>query len=526
MARFSVDHLTTANPNAMPQELDDNTDCTEVPETPKPSSGGFLRRLLGLLQDAAVYGMGGVLGQLANFLLLPLYLQFLTKADYGVLGMLAVVNVVFQPLAQVGMRAATFRFFSLANTPDERREVLTTGALSIFLTTTTLLVLGLLGTRYIALAIGNVAPVDLIRLTLLASACSALAEAPYAVLRAARRVKMAASFNLFSLLLSICASILFVVVLQWGVKGAVLGTLVGESVTAVALYIATRTSFGANLNFSRWRNMLLWGAPFVPHHLQAAGIEQLGIYLTGTMLGAGETGAYNIALKLSVPLSFTVNTIQKGWVAYKYHIYSAEPEPKQVFRSIVTYYFAGICYLWVGIALWGPELLRVMTPIEFHEAGPLIAAVAAVNLGRGMYFMLGTGLEFSENTRYAPLISLVGLITTAVAAFTLTHYYGAMGAAVGTSIGWAAMTAMHYYVSWRLFPIRYDWGALLMLGCAAGAFVAAGYFMQALLPIPRIAADVILSLAFPAVALAILARSESERQRILYLVQQARQAIG
>jgi O-antigen/teichoic acid export membrane protein len=492
----------------------------------KPSSGSFLSRLLGLLQDAAVYGIGGALGRLVNFLLLPLYTRFLTPEDYGVMAMLMVVGVVFEPLARMGMLPAIFRFFSLAKTPEERQAVLSTGACSVLGTTAVLLTAGLLSAHVIAGLIGNEASVGLIRLTLISSSCSTLAAVPFAALRAARRVKMAAGFNLASLLLSIIASINFVVVLEWGVLGVVAGTLVGESTTAVGLYIATHKSFRWLFDAALWKSMLRWGAPFIPHHLQAAGVEYFGIYMVGTMLGAAEAGFYNIAIKLAVPLSFTVDTIQKAWVAYKFHIYSVEQDPKRVFRSIVTYYFAGISYLWVGIAVWSPELLRLMTAPAFHQAGPLIAVVALVSIARGMYFMLGTGMEFSEKTKQAPLISLAGLVTTVISALVLISTFGAMGAAAATTLGWTAMAILFYYFSYVRFPIRYDWGALFLLACAASVCVLGGHFSQSLPPLSRIAVGLGLSAAYPAVALLILSRSASERQRVLQLLRRARKAPG
>jgi O-antigen/teichoic acid export membrane protein len=510
----------------MTSETVDNTQPSGAAPEEQPSGGGFLRRLGGLLQDAAVYGMGGALSQLVNFLLLPLYTRFLTPEDYGVMAMLAIVNVVYQPLAQVGMRAAVFRFYALAKSPDERQAALTTGAASIAATSIALMALGLVGAGLIGRAIGNEASVGLIRLTLVASMFSTLAEAPYAALRASRRVKMAAGFNLASLLMGIAASIFFVAGLELGVLGVVLGTLVGESLTAVALYAATHDSFRMLFDAALWKSMLRWGAPFLPHHLLATGVDYFGIYMVGMMLGAGEQGLYRIAMMLATPLTFAVNTIQKAWVAYKFHIYSQDQEPKQVFRSIVTYYFAGISYLWVGIALWSPELLRLMTTPAFHAAGPLIAMVALVSVARGMYFMLGTGLEFSENTKGVPLISLVGLVTTVVAAFVWVERLGAVGAAVATTLGWVAMATMFYYLSYRRFPIRYDWGTLVALSVAAVACVVAGYFGQALPPLSRIAAGVGLSLAYPAAALVILSRSSSERERILHLLKRARRATG
>lgn len=481
----------------------------------------MLRRLLELLKDTAAYGVSGALSQLINFLLLPLYTRFLTPADYGVMAMLTIVGALYEPLARMGMLPSIFRFFSLAETPEDQRTTLSTGAVSVVVSTALLLVVALAGADLISLAIGGTS-VLLIRLTLVSSSFSTLGAVPFAAMRAARRTKMAASFNVARLLAAILASVVFVVWLQLGVLGVVLGTLIGESLAAVAMFVATRSDFQWVFDRARWKAMFSWGLPFVPHHLQAVGVDFFGIYLVGAMLGIKEAGLYNVAVKLAIPLSFVVNTIQKAWGAYKFHVYKVDSNPKQVFRSIVTYYFAGISYLWVGIAVWSPELLRLMTTPQFHDAGPLIAVVAIISITRGMYFMAGTGLEFSDNVKIAPLISLAGLVTIVIAGYTLTSEFGPMGAAIGSSLSWAVMAALLFYFAHVRFPIDYDWVSMACLLGTAVAFVLVGHFAQGLLPVARIAVGLVLSLAYPAVALLILSRSPTERERIMHLIVLAR----
>ena len=49
-------------------------------------------RLRELMQHTAIYGLGPVLGQVAAFLLLPLYTNLLSPADYGVLEIILLVG--------------------------------------------------------------------------------------------------------------------------------------------------------------------------------------------------------------------------------------------------------------------------------------------------------------------------------------------------------------------------------------------------------------------------------------------------
>src|SRR4051794_4564013 len=102
----------------------------------------MLRKLLSLLSDVAVYGVSSLLGQVIGFLLLPLYTRYLTPKDQGVVAMMAIVTLLFGPLANLGMTNAIFRRFNLEKAPGERRRVLSSGLVSVLVSSLALLVVG------------------------------------------------------------------------------------------------------------------------------------------------------------------------------------------------------------------------------------------------------------------------------------------------------------------------------------------------------------------------------------------------
>ena len=51
-----------------------------------------MSKLRELSKGTAIYGSGEVAVQILNFLLLPLYVDYLTKADYGIIALLATVE--------------------------------------------------------------------------------------------------------------------------------------------------------------------------------------------------------------------------------------------------------------------------------------------------------------------------------------------------------------------------------------------------------------------------------------------------
>jgi O-antigen/teichoic acid export membrane protein len=485
----------------------------------------MFRKLLSLLSDTLTYGASSLIGQVLSFLLLPLYTRYLNVTQFGIIGMLIVVMLLFGPLANLGMTNAIFRRYSLSKDEKTRANVLGTGLASVIASSLIVLGISVLAAAPIAeFVVGDVATANLVRLTLLSAAISAIAAVPRAILRAGRRVRLVGLLNIAQLLFTTIPTICFVVFWEQGVLGVVLGTLVGEALSAVAAFVCTLGYVRAQFNLPTWREMLSYGLPFVPHHVQAVALALFGQYMVREMLGLGEAGLFHTASRFATPLAFVVNSVQNSWVAYKFQIHAEDDDPKAFFRSTFIYYVAGISYLWVGVSLWGPEMVRLMTTDGFHPAALLVWAVSLVPLAQGIYFMSGTGMELSDNTRPLPLISLAGLLTVVVGAYLLIPLIGALGAALATALGWVVMSVVMFFFARRRFAIEYDWPTIGCFVLLAATCVGIGVLAQDQGLAVRLACALAISLAYPLAAFMLLLRSREERHRMQILLTKFRLA--
>ena len=89
--------------NAEPTALSNAAAATAPRDTRPPLRAGLRARLTDLLSDAAIYGASSMLGQVIGFLLLPLYTDFLSERQYGILAMLAIVTMLFGGLGSAAM---------------------------------------------------------------------------------------------------------------------------------------------------------------------------------------------------------------------------------------------------------------------------------------------------------------------------------------------------------------------------------------------------------------------------------------
>ena len=94
----------------------------------------MLKSLRDLIKDSLTYGASGLLGQLIGFLLLPLYTQYLTPRDYGILALVIFIPQFFTPISSMGITNAIFRRYNFHNEEEKRKSSLFTANLSILIT--------------------------------------------------------------------------------------------------------------------------------------------------------------------------------------------------------------------------------------------------------------------------------------------------------------------------------------------------------------------------------------------------------
>lgn len=414
------------------------------------------------------------------------------------------------------MTNAIFRRFNQVQDVEERQQVLSTGLVSVAASASVLCALGLLGAEPLTrLLIGSAeSGVLLVQLTLATALLTTLGEVPFVTLRADRRVKTIAVLNLVRLAVTVALTIWLVVVREMGVLGFVVALLASALVFVAVEFGLTWRAFRAAARASTWRTMARYGLPFVPQHVQAVGLAYFGQYVVAEMLSLEQAGIYNVALRFALPVAFVVGMLQKAWVPYKFEVHATDEKPERFFRSSMIYYGAGLSYLFAGVAVWGPEAVRLMTAPAFHGATVLVPLLALVPLMQGFYFMLGTGIELTDDTRKLPLVATAGLATVVVLSLLLVPPFGAGGAALATACGYVVMGLVIYRFSQRHFQIDYDFallGSILVLSLLAAA---GGILLQDQPALARLFYAAAVTVGFPILVILLLLRSKTERSRV------------
>ncbi len=418
----------------------------------------MIKTLKELAKDTFTYGFASALGQIIGFLLLPIYTTHLSVRDYGVMAMITFISMFFTPLANLGITNAIFRRFNLHKEESSQIKSLSTGSIFVFFSSLVLLYLGFFFSRELTyLLVNDVKYEYLVKISLITSFFVSLAQVFTVVLRARRKVTQIATVRVIELLITIGFSVYFVVALKLGIEGIVKGALIGSVFGCLMQYILCFKMIKFKLKIDELKELLKYGLPFLPHRLMSFGLGFVSQFFIKEFIGLEETGLYNIAFRFTLPLGFIIGSVQSAWVPIKFQTHREEGSKSAViFRQLISFYFIILILLYSGSAILGPELLRLMTASEYHNAVYILPFVLLVPFSRGIYYMLGTGFEFTKNTKPMPLVSGAGIIALFVIGYFSLDALGIYGIILGLIASWIVMASViRYFAVTRFFvPIN------------------------------------------------------------------------
>jgi len=412
--------------------------------------------------------------------------------------MAALLTAILKPLSELGMPSAIFRKFCTCKDENEKTRILATGLTSILLQTLFLVSLGAVFSERIAVFLfGGVDMGGIVALTLCASGVAVMSDVPMIVLRARRKVGLVAKLTVFKIVIGSGLSLFLVVQMDMGSRGIILGNLVSDLVLCILAFSVTFRWFHFRIYPEIWRWMIRYGLPILPHRLQSVGTSFVGLLLIKHYLSLEDVGIYNVALKFAMPLTFVVDAIQRAWVPMKFQIFSEDSNAREIFTSITSCYLCGLLYLWLLIALWIPDVVRLITEARFESSGKYVVLLALIPLAQGLRNMMGTGLEMGDNMKPAPIISFIGFLVVLGLATYLIPRFGIPGAAIASAAAWLTMAGVTRYYAESRYSVPVDWILFAWLVSGVGCLASVRYYFFGEYGFARICFSMFSSIAFP-----------------------------
>lgn len=456
-----------------------------------------------LVKNSVFYTIAGILPQLINFLLLPLFTRYLSPEDFAVLALVTVFSSLIGIVFSFQLQSGISRFMAQYYTDQERAGRLFSGML--FLLSLILMLCGFLleffGERLVALFFSNenLTYRPLFQIGVWTVLFSTFQSACQALVRVQEFAKQFLQYNFIYVILNAGLSLIAVVYLKLGILGVLGGTLIATVIVAALFLYSVRGWLQIAFPVGDIINSVKYSAPLIPHAIAGYLFMYSDRLILEKHVPLAAIGIYALADRFAALMKLLVNSFND---AYSPHFMKkAETDPaaaKEEAGSVIRWWWAVYISFLYGIVLFSKELLLVMAEERFYPAADLISILAGAYLFRGLYCFAINGVFFVKKSWLIASVTIVAGVTNVLLNIMLVPHFGIYGAAWTTVLSFFLTFALSYLINLYVFPILFPWKSIFT-GAVVFIVGLSGYYaikVMSLALLPGLAFKMLLFMGF------------------------------
>jgi O-antigen/teichoic acid export membrane protein len=393
-------------------------------------------------RHTAIYSAATILAKLVGFFMLPFYAQIFRTEGYGIIGILDASLGILSVLFATGFSVATMRFYHEER--GERRAVVISSAIWM----TWILGVGAITIPFIfSGSISNLLFASpqfaiLVRLALLALVVDTAGQSASTYLIIKERSVLFSTIGVLRLFIAVSLNILLVVVLNLGLLGVFIGSLMNACIAALIFHWTAFRETGLKCERVILIKLLRFQLPMMSGDLVAYLSRQTERFLVRYLIDLRGVGILEMAYKFPPLLALVIGLpFLRAWRPKCMEIAEQEDAPEVIGRMFTFFMFGmvfGGLLLFVNIR----DLLMILTPPEFWSATRIakIEIVTTVLSAANLSMMFG--LLYKKKTATISLIKSVTALIKVGLGYAFIRSMGLDGAA------WSALVTEIVILVW------------------------------------------------------------------------------
>jgi len=471
-----------------------------VTEDAHPPARSIFRSML---EGTGVYSILMIAQRLISLALLPIATRYLTRADYGVIGLLDNTNIIFSLLLGSQVSAAFgFFYFEKGSGKTSSQVVGTTFGGSLMLG----ILAGGLGWAMSGplgrLVFAQDGFQTLLRISFVTLGVGFLGEAAFSWLRVEERLRVYVVASLSRIVLAFVGVIALVALLHRGVWGMMVSNLAVTLVLTIALIVYAFAAIRLEFDWGLLKRMLRFSAPVSLSAVAMFFIHYGDSFVLRHYATLDVVGIYGMAYKIGMAVSIIQGSFLTYWNSQVFKIIQRE-DARAIFARVFTYMTLALAFSAMGLVLFSRPALIVLTAPIFHGAAAITPLIV-------LAYFLRSFAEFWRSVFYATnhpgldaICILISLAVCTTGYFLLIPRWGMWWAGTATAICFTFMVLLTGLWAHRLWPYYLETLRLVKIMLSAAVLVGVHFLIPVGSLWNQILWSVLLTVLFPALLLAL-----------------------
>jgi O-antigen/teichoic acid export membrane protein len=428
--------------------------------------------------NTVLYGVSLILTRAGWLLLLPIYWRVLSPADYGIIGVAQLLQVVLVPILSLGLHDSVQRLYHEWNARERPKHVAALWTASLSAGLILCIALDVLGGWLAPYLFVQVPFEPYLRLALWTAFFVNLGFFSLALLRIREQVKAFSLLTIASFFGQAALTLYFVLGLEMGPYGYLLGTLINAAAMSFAHVFLVLRECHFSFGRSHLTEPLRYGLPTVPTAILDGTASIFDRYFLDKYILLSQLGLYNLGNQFGSAFNLFNQILKTSWLPFLYRVVSERQDGPEILSRFAVYYLALLAFPALAVALLSKELIELIGEPRFFGVYEFVPAFVLIYYVQSIAAAMGRGMDLAKKTAMWPVVPIVAILTSVTALSVLVPGWGAYGALVALIIAACVRVIVQVGISMYYYPRRLLLGTLSTIwGIAFLAFFA-GYHVQ------------------------------------------------
>ena len=426
-----------------------------------------------LAKNTIIITIGKICTQLITFFLLPLYTEILSTEEYGTVDLLNTLVSLLLPIVTFQVEQAVFReLIEVRGKKDKESRIISSAVITVIFQCIVYLIIFALISPFINnhykffLATNVVANIFLSLLLQIA--------------RGFGDNKKYAFASFISALSTIIFNVLFLVVIKLGANGMLLGTMLGQIVATVYLFISLRLckylkikDYKKEVIKSLWKYSL----PLIPNAISWWVFNASDRVIASAFLGVDQNGILAASLKFSAVFITFYNIFNMSWTE-SISIAIKDDDVGDYFNRMFNIVLRLFTAMAVGMIACMPFVFPIMINEKFSAGYGLIPISIVGSLFNVVVGLISVIYVAEKNTKAIASTSIVSAVINIIVHLVLIKFIGLYAAVISTFVAYFVMSIYRLAdASKRYFKIKVDMNFVIR-SLIALIFVSVSYYIN------------------------------------------------
>lgn len=427
--------------------------------------------------NAGLYAFSIVLTRAGWLVLLPIYWTKLSPADFGVIGIAQLVQMLLTPMLGLGLSDSTQRFFLEWPANERPRYLFTLVCAAALAGAAICLALELFNEALFGALFRQVAYDPYLRLAVWTAFCANIGLIPLALLRLEERILAFSLLTLGSFALQAGIGIYLVVVRDAGPFGYLLAALASAAGAAAGGLLCVARQMSPGVSWRQLRASLRYGMPTALVFLIDAFSSALDRFFLDKHVALTHIGLYNLANQFGSAFNLFNQALKTSWVPFLYRAAAERDDVPALLGRFAVLYLALLAIPAVAVALLAEDFINVFGGERYRGVYPYVPFFVAYYYVWATAAAMGRGMDLAKRTEWWPLVPTAGLIVGASTLALLVPMHGVWGAVAAVLLAVASRALVQIGLSLHFYPRPLHLSRLLGVVALAGAAFCVGHWL-------------------------------------------------